>query len=188
MTADAAGERALSQAAGPAVILVGPPGAGKTTVAAALGERLNLSVRDTDEDVERETGRTISAIFTESGEAAFRALEREAVARAVAEHRGVLSLGGGAVMDEGTRAVLAGQRVVYLALSMAVGVKRTGMSDQRPMFVGVNARAMFKALLEARVPVYRSVAALEIDTDQLTVDEVVDRIVAELGLASGGAL
>lgn len=168
---------------GPAVILVGPPGAGKTTVAAALGERLGLEVRDTDADVELAAGRTIGDIFTQDGEAAFRALERAAVASAVAEHRGVLSLGGGAVMAEETQRVLAGRRVVYLALSMAVGVKRTGMSDQRPMFVGVNARQMFKALLDARVPVYRSVAALEIDTDPLTVDEVVQRVIDGLGLA-----
>lgn len=182
MTADAAAARAASQASGPAVILIGPPGAGKTTVASALGKRLGLPVRDTDADVIAETGRSIGDIFTQDGEAAFRALERAAVARAVAEHRGVLSLGGGAVMDPETQRVLAGQRVVYLALSMSVGVKRTGMSDRRPMFVGVNARAMFKALLEARVPVYRSVAALEIDTDALTVAEVVQRVIDGLGL------
>lgn len=166
--------------AGPAVILIGPPGAGKSTVAKSLGRRLNLPVRDTDADVERETGRTISEIFTRSGEAEFRTLEREAVARAVREHTGVLSLGGGAVMDPRTQELLRGQRVVYLSVSMPIGVRRTGMGSQRPMFVGVNPRQMFKALLDARVPVYRSVATLEIDTDRLPVGAVVDRILASL--------
>lgn len=169
---------------GPAVVLVGPPGAGKSTVATALGLRLDLPVRDTDDDVERTAGRSIGAIFTESGEATFRALEHDAVGAALVEHTGVLALGGGAVMDERTRALLRGRRVVYLSISMPVGVKRTGISDQRPMFVGVNPRATFKALLDQRIPVYREVATVEIDTDELTVDAVVDRIVAELGLAA----
>lgn len=174
----------MAEPGGPAVVLVGPPGAGKSTVARALGRRLGLPVRDTDADVENSTGRRIGAIFTESGEATFRALERDAVAAALAEHTGVLALGGGAVMDEGTRALLRGRRVVFLSLSMPVGVRRTGMSDQRPMFVGVNPRATFKALLDRRIPVYREVATVEIDTDGLSVAKVVDRIVADLGLGS----
>lgn len=173
---------ATARRRGPAVVIVGPPGAGKSTVATALGERLGLPVRDTDADVERGTGRTIGAIFTESGEATFRALEKDAVGAALAEHTGILALGGGAVMDERTRSLLRGHRVVYLAISMPVGVKRTGISNQRPMFVGVNPRATFKALLDQRVPAYREVADIEIDTDELTVDAVVDRIIAELGL------
>jgi shikimate kinase len=164
------------------VILIGPPGAGKSTVARALGARTGLAVRDTDDDVERVAGRTVGEIFTQSGEAEFRALEHAAVARALTEHDGILSLGGGAVMDLETRRLLAGHRVVFLSISMPVGVRRTGMSDQRPMFVGVNPRATFKALLDARLPVYREVAAVEIDTDKLTVDEVVDRVMGELGL------
>lgn len=178
-TSSAGGAAALI---GPAVVLVGPPGAGKTTVATILGRRTGLPVRDTDADVERATGRTVSDIFTKSGEAEFRTLEHEAVAKALAEHDGILSLGGGAVMDPATRRLLDGHRVVFLSLSMPVGVKRTGMSNQRPMFVGVNARAMFKALLDARLPVYRAVATVEVDTDALTPDEVADRVIAELGL------
>lgn len=169
-------------AGGPVVILVGPPGAGKTTVATALGQRLGLPVRDTDADVEAAAGRSVSDIFTKDGEPVFRALERTAVATALAEHRGILALGGGAVMDPATRELLRGRPVVFLSISMPTGVKRTGMSDQRPMFVGVNARATFKALLDARLPVYREVAALEIATDDVDVTAVVDRIIAELGL------
>lgn len=166
---------------GPVVILIGPPGAGKTTVGRALAERLGVAFRDTDADVVRTTGREIADIFTKSGEAAFRSLEREAVAAAVAEHEGVLALGGGAVMDPSTQQVLTGQRVVFLSISMPVGVRRTGMSQQRPMFVGVNARGTFKALLEQRLPIYRSLATMEIDADRMTVDEIVERIVVEFG-------
>lgn len=167
---------------GPAVVLIGPPGAGKTSVAAALGERTGLPVRDTDTDVEQSTGRSIGEIFTVSGEAEFRTLEGAAVAAALDEHTGILALGGGAIMDEATRGLLTDQPVVFLSISMGVGVKRTGMSDRRPMFVGVNARATFKALLDARVPIYRQVATLEINTDALSVADVVDRIATELAL------
>ncbi len=166
---------------GPAVVLIGPPGAGKSTVAKALASRTGWTVRDTDDDVERAAGRSVSEIFTQSGEAEFRRMEREAVAAALAEHTGILSLGGGAVMDPDTQRLLAGHRVVFLSISMPIGVRRTGMSDQRPMFVGVNARAMFKSLLEARLPVYRSLALVEIDTDHMTAGQVADRVLVELG-------
>lgn len=176
--------RSAAARGGPAVVLIGPPGAGKTTVARALARRTGLALRDTDEDVERVDGRTVGEIFTQSGEGTFRALERTAVAAALAEHTGIVSLGGGAVMDAAVREDLRGHRVVFLSISMPVGVKRTGMSDRRPMFVGVNARAMFKSLLAERLPVYRELATVEIDTDELTVAQVADRIVAELGLTS----
>ncbi|MEO7125429.1 MAG: shikimate kinase [Nakamurella sp.] len=170
---------------GPAVILIGPPGAGKTTVALALGALTGLPVRDTDADVELESGRIVGEIFTQSGEAEFRRLEHIAVAKALAEHEGILSLGGGAVMEPETGRLLAGHPVVFLSISMKTGLQRTGLSDQRPMFVGVNPRGTFKALLDARVPVYRAIATLEIDTDHLTVNEVAARIIAELGLKAG---
>lgn len=168
--------------AGPSVVLIGPPGSGKSSVAAALGAYTGLPVRDTDADVEATAGRTISDIFTQDGEAAFRELESSAVAAALAEHRGVLALGGGAVLNPENRARLAGRRVVFLAVSMPVGVRRTGLAATRPLLVGVNPRATYKALLEARLPVYREVAVLEVDTDDLSVDQVVQVITAEFGL------
>ncbi len=139
-------------------------------------------MRDTDSDVETAAGRTVAEVFTELGEKEFRRLEQAAVRAALTEHTGILALGGGAVMDADTRALLAGHRVVFLALSMAVGVRRTGLSTARPLLTGVTPRATFKALLDARLPLYREVATLQIDTDELTVEQVAQVIIAELGL------
>ncbi|MER6569715.1 shikimate kinase, partial [Streptomyces sp. NPDC001093] len=98
----------------PAVVLVGPMGVGKSTVGPLLAERLGVGYRDTDEDIVVAEGRPIAEIFVEEGEPVFRALEKRAVHTALAEHEGVLALGGGAVLDADTRALLAGHRVVYL--------------------------------------------------------------------------
>lgn len=164
----------------PVAVLVGPPGSGKTTVGALLAERLDVTLRDTDADVEVLAGKTITEIFTEDGEAAFRELERAAVQTALTEHGGVLALGGGAVLAAETRAALRGHRVAYLAVGMAEGVRRTGLSGARPLLTGVNPRATFKALLEARLPLYREVATIEIDTDGRDPEQVAEAVLAEL--------
>lgn len=167
----------------PMVVLVGAPGAGKSSVGAVLAELLKLPLRDVDHDIETAEGRPVSDIFTSDGEEHFRSLERAAVASALAEHRGVLALGGGAVLDAATRKLLRGHQVVFLAVSMPQGVQRTGMAANRPLLVGVNPRATFKSLLDARLPLYREVAVLEVDTDTRDVAEVAGVIVEKLGLA-----
>lgn len=164
----------------PFVVLVGAPGAGKTSVARALSARLHLKVRDTDWDIEAATGRDIPDIFTNDGESCFRELEKDAVATALVSHTGILALGGGAILAADTRQKLQGHAVVHLAVSMAQGVRRTGMATNRPLLVGINPRATFKALLDARLPLYREVAVLEVATDNRTIEEVVDVIVAWL--------
>src|SRR5690349_16054991 len=112
----------------PLVVLVGPPGAGKSTVGQLLAERRGVEFRDTDCDVEAAAGVSISDIFIEQGEAAFRALERDAVRRALDEHDGVVALGGGAVTDAATRASLAGHRVVFLDVGLASASGRIGLN------------------------------------------------------------
>jgi shikimate kinase len=165
--------------AGPRVVLVGPMGAGKSTVGRLLAERWGVAFRDTDDDVEQAEGRTISDIFVEDGEARFRALERAAVARAVTEHAGVLAVGGGAVMAEETRAVLGGQRVVFLRVGLSDAAARVGLGASRPLLLG-NVRGTMKTLLDERTPVYESVAVAVVDTDGRTPDEVADAVVEAL--------
>ncbi|MCU1590210.1 MAG: shikimate kinase [Frankiales bacterium] len=158
-------------------MLVGPPGAGKTTVGRLVAARLGLPFRDTDDDIVTATGKTIPELFFDDGEEAFRALESDAVRRALGEHAGVLSLGGGAVLDPGTRALLLGHRVVFLAVGLAAATKRVGMSAARPV-LALNPRAQLQLLLEARLPLYREVASLEVATDGKPPEQIVEEILA----------
>lgn len=155
----------------PKVVLVGPMGAGKTTVATLLADAWDLTVRDTDADIETAEGRSISDIFVDDGEDHFRVLEAKAVTEALATHDGVLALGGGAVLDPRTRELLAGHRVVFLRVGLSDAVKRVGLGVGRPLLLG-NVRARIKALLDERTPVYQSVATHVVETDGRTPHEV----------------
>ena len=171
-------------AAVPRVVLVGPPGAGKSSVAARLGALLGLAVRDTDADVEATAGKPITEIFVDDGEPTFRALERDAVLTALGEHGGVLALGGGAVLDTDVQEALAAYRagggaVVFLDVSLAAAAPRVGFNRSRPLLLG-NPRAQWQALMDARRPVYEAVAGLRVDTDGRTPDEVAQVITEAL--------
>ena len=158
----------------PQVVLVGPMGAGKTTVAGILADELGVSYRDTDADIEAAEGRTVSDIFVDSGEEEFRRLEAAAVSDALATHDGVLALGGGAVLDPVTRDLLRGHTVVFLRVGLADAVKRVGLGSGRPLLLG-NVRGRIKALLDERTPVYESVATHVVDTDgRLPLDVAAD--------------
>ncbi|WP_235547949.1 MULTISPECIES: shikimate kinase [unclassified Nocardioides] len=161
------------------IVLIGPMGSGKTTVGGLVAERLGTDLRDTDHDVEATAGRPISEIFVDDGEAAFRALERAAVAEALVTHDGVLALGGGAVLDPGTRDLLAGHDVVFLRVGLSDAVKRVGLGASRPLLIG-NVRGRIKALLDERTPIYESVATLVVETDGRDADEVADEVVSAL--------
>jgi len=156
---------------GPQVVLVGPMGVGKSTVGRLLAGRLGVGYRDTDEDIVAEQGRTVAEIFVDEGEPVFRAIEKRAVERALAEHEGVLALGGGSILDADTRALLAGRRVVYLAMDVEEAVKRTGLNQARPL-LAVNPRKQWRELMEARRPLYEEVATAVVATDDRTPEEV----------------
>ena len=163
----------------PRAVLVGPMGAGKTTVGGLLADGWGVPLRDTDQDVERAEGRTVSDIFVDSGEAYFREREHAAVVAALAEHEGVLALGGGAVLDPRTRAALAPHRVVFLRVGLSDAVRRVGLGTGRPLLLG-NVRSRVKVLLDERTPIYESVADVVVDTDGRTAAEVADAVRAAL--------
>jgi shikimate kinase len=163
----------------PVVILVGPPGSGKSTIAALLAERLGVAHRDTDTDIEAGAGKPISDIFVDHGEPHFRALERAAIVAALQGDE-VLSLGGGAILDPDTRADLAGHNVVFLDVSLGEAAKRVGLGVARPLLLG-NVRTQLRNLMEARRPLYAEVAKLTVQTDDRAPDQIADEIQEHLG-------
>lgn len=177
MSATSSGNR--DSAGPPLVVLVGAPGSGKTTVGGLLADRLGLDFRDTDADVEQTSGKQVADIFVDDGEDRFRRLEREAVERAIEEHSGVLSLGGGAVLDDATRFRLESLFVVWLQVSASMAVGQVGLSAPRPLLLG-NVRSKLVELMRARAPLYGQVADLTVDTDDRDPAELADLIVGEL--------
>ena len=163
----------------PVAILIGPPGAGKTTVATAVAARRGIPFRDTDKDVERSTGRAVADIFFEDGETAFRELEHAAVLTALTEHEGVLAVGGGAVLDPRTQEALRGHTVIFLDVRIADASKRIGFNRDRPLLLG-NPRAQWTQMMDVRRPVYTQVATVRVDTAGLTADEVTEQVLAAL--------
>jgi shikimate kinase len=175
---------------GPLVVIVGPPASGKTTVGTAVAEALGAPFRDTDRDIEEETGSSVADIFFEDGEGHFRVLEVKSVARALAEHDGVLALGGGAVTSEATRELLvahgrAGGVVVWLDVDLQSAAKRVGLSRDRPLLT-VNPRAMLRRMLEERAPLYAEVATVKVSTGGRAPDDVIAEVLAALPAARTG--
>jgi shikimate kinase len=173
---------------GPLLVLVGPPASGKTTVGTAVAAALGAGFRDTDADVEAAAGATVADLFVQQGEPHFRALEERAVARALAEHDGVLALGGGAVLSAATRELLVGHArhggtVVHLDVDVHDAARRAGLSRDRPL-LAVNPRAMLRTMLEQRAPLYAEVATATVATQGRTPEDVVADVLALLGVRS----
>lgn len=161
------------------VILVGVPGAGKTTVGKILAQQLGVNFSDSDHIIEERAGKPISDIFTQDGEPAFRSLESQVIAEYVAQGSGVLALGGGAVQDESTRDVIANHDVVWLSAGLSQAVDRVGMNKNRPLLLG-NVRGQLADLMAKRIPLYESVAKFTIDTNDLSPNQVADAIVEQI--------
>ena len=168
-------------------MLVGPPGAGKTTVGRVLARRLDLEFVDVDAVIVARIGKSIADMFVQDGEDAFRALERDVVAESLLGTEGVLALGGGSVLAAQTRERLRGHRVVHLTVDVTDGLRRTGMSKARPLLAGVNPRATFRALLDARAPLYAEVATFEVDTVRRSAHQVARTVLELIGAVAPGA-
>jgi shikimate kinase len=163
----------------PVAVLIGPPGAGKTSVGPLLAERLGTSFRDTDADISATAGQPVSDIFVEHGEPAFRQLEREAAARALREHDGVLALGSGAVLDPDLQLRLEGLSVVYMAADFGTIARRLGLDRPRVVIPG-NPRGRLRAMLEERRPLYERLATVTVATDDDDPDQLAEQIDAWL--------
>ena len=163
----------------PCVVLMGPPGSGKTTVGRALATLLGVELRDTDHAIEVQQGQSISDIFMDDGEARFRELEQAEVVSSLASHSGVLSLGGGAVMDPLTQAALAGHTVVFLEVGIADAAKRVGFDRSRPL-MALNPRAQWIRMMDARRPTYERLATFSVQTAGRAPKDIAAEIVERL--------
>jgi shikimate kinase len=164
----------------PKAVLIGLPGSGKSTIGRRLAKALDVSLLDTDAAIEETTGRTIADIFATDGEPEFRRIEEDVIRSALQSHDGVLSLGGGAVTTPGVRDALAGHMVIYLEISAAEGVRRTGGSTVRPLLAGGDRGEKFRKLMSERVPLYRRVATMRINTNRRNPGAVVRHVVERL--------
>lgn len=164
----------------PRAVLIGLPGSGKSTIGRRLAKALDVTMLDTDAVIEETTGRTIADIFASDGEEEFRRIEEEVIRGALATHDGVLSLGGGAITTEGVRDALAGHMVIYLEISASEGVRRTGGNSNRPLLAGGDRAEKYRALMSQRVPIYRRVSTIRINTNRRNPGAVVRTIVSRL--------
>ena len=163
----------------PAAVFVGAPGAGKSTIGAAVAAMLGVPFADADTIIEQRAGKPIPEIFIDDGEDAFRAMERSVIAEALAGFDGVLALGGGAILHEGTRELLAAHTVVYLSVELSDAVRRVGLGAGRPL-LSVNPRATLKYLLDQRRPLYAEVATHTVATDGREPEEIAAEVAALL--------
>jgi shikimate kinase len=164
----------------PRAVLVGLPGSGKSTIGRRLSKALGVSLLDTDAAIEQRTGRSVADIFAADGEQEFRRIEETVVRAALAEHGGVVSLGGGAVTSPGVRDALAGHTVIFLEINANEGVRRTGGNTARPLLAGPDRAAKYRALMADRAPLYRDVATMRVDTNRRNPGAVVRYIVSRL--------
>lgn len=167
---------------GPRVILIGPMGAGKTSVGRTLASRLRVGFADLDALIVAADGRSIPDIFAADGESGFRALESAMLARALDEHEGILALGGGTPMLPAARELLAGRPVVLLEVDERAAARRLLRGSGRPMLTGEDPMARWRQLLAERGPVYRELAAHHVDASNGSAGHVARTIIETLQL------
>lgn len=164
----------------PKAVLMGMPGSGKSTIGRRLAKALDLTLLDTDATIVETTGRTIADIFSNDGEPEFRRVEEQVVRAALAEHDGIISLGGGAITSPGVRDALAGHTVIFLEISAAEGIRRTTGGTVRPLLAGPDPAQKYRDLMSERVPLYRRAATMRVNTNRRNPGAVVRHIVERL--------
>ena len=161
----------------PNLIIIGPPGAGKSSVGRQLGKVMQIPFSDTDKIIEERTGKKIAEIFLEDGEPIFRKIEREVVLEEIAKEDGILALGGGSILDSEVDKELSKlkSQVIYLEVSISNAAPRVGFNKDRPL-LAVNPRQQWMALMEKRRPIYERLAGHKVSTDNKKPSEVVNEI------------
>jgi shikimate kinase len=159
------------------IVLIGPPGSGKSSVGKALSRKLSRPWIDTDTEVESRAGKRISEIFLEDGEATFRALERDVVDQVMGSEAAIVSLGGGSVLNESSqKRITTAKEVVFLDVSISNAAPRVGFNKDRPL-LAINPRQQWLQLMEKRRPIYESLATITVSTDNKKPDQVADEII-----------
>ena len=159
------------------IVLIGPPGSGKSSVGKALSRKLSRPWIDTDTEVEFRAGKKISEIFLEDGEATFRALERDVVDQVMGSEAAIVSLGGGSVLNESSqKRITTAKEVVFLDVSISNAAPRVGFNKDRPL-LAINPRQQWLQLMEKRRPIYESLATITVSTDNKKPDQVADEII-----------
>jgi shikimate kinase len=158
----------------PRVILIGPMGSGKTTIGSLLAEKLGISFRDTDQLIEEQEAKTVSQIFLDQGEDAFRAIEKRVLREELLTDGTVLSLGGGAPISVDAQSALRAiaSHIIFLDISLSTVAPRIGFNRDRPLLLN-NPRGQWQTLMEARRPIYEAIADATINVDDKSEEEIV---------------
>ncbi len=166
----------------PRVILIGPMGSGKTTIGSLVAGKLGLSFRDTDHLIEEKEEKTVSQIFLDQGEDAFRAIEKRVLREELLTDGTVLSLGGGAPISLDAQSALRAiaSHIIFLDISLSTVAPRIGFNRDRPLLLN-NPRGQWQTLMEARRPIYEAIADTIINVDDKSEDEIVTIVLSSLG-------
>lgn len=165
----------------PRIVLVGPMGAGKTTVGQLLSKKLRLPFKDTDAEIESRTGADIPWIFDVEGEAGFRDRETQVLKDLLSHAVGVIATGGGIVMRDENRALLKSVDVIYLKASLDEQLRRTANDRKRPLLQTEDPRSVLQRLMTLRDPLYREVATRVIETDGANSRTIAAQLAREYG-------